>query len=161
MIKLVVFDFDGVFTNGNIFYSSSGEQLKYYNVKDGLAIKLLKNNSIKSAIISSHSSDATKHITHHLNFDKISIGSQSTKHDILCKWIIEFDLKWSEIAYIGDDIVDIDCCKSVGFSACPADAVDDVKKICNYVCNNRGGECAVREFVEYIIHLNNSLTNHY
>lgn len=154
MIKLAIFDFDGVFTNGNIYYSSNNRQTKYYNVKDGMAITLLKSNSIFSGLISSHKSSATKYIAKHLKFNKTSIGSPTPKLDILRKWQNEYNIKNYEIAYIGDDIVDISCLEYVGLSACPNDAVSNVINICNYICKNKGGEGAVREFVEHVIHLN-------
>ncbi len=160
MIKCIIFDFDGVFTNGNIFYLSNGEQIKYYNVKDGMAIKLLKNNKILTGLISSHNSQCTLHIANHLKFNKVSIGSNDSKLNILSQWNNELNLNWNQIAYIGDDIVDIKCLNMVGLSACPSDAVQEVKKICKYICKNEGGKGAVREFSEYIINLNTESLNH-
>lgn len=153
MINFIVFDFDGVFTDGKIFYLSNGEQLKYYNVKDGLSIKLLKNKNILSGLISSHDSISTQYIARHLNFDYVSIGSKYSKYNILNQWKNELNIQYNEIAYIGDDLPDYDCLKTVGISACPQDAVDEIKKICSYVCKNKGGEGCVREFVEYIINV--------
>ncbi len=155
MIKFIIFDFDGIFTNGNIFYLSNGKQIKYYNVKDGMAITFLKNHNILTGLISSHYSKCTSYIANHLKFDKISIGSKISKFNIMYQWKNKLKLNWNQIAYIGDDIVDIECLKNIGLSACPSDAVNEVKNICKYICKNKGGKGAVREFSEYVINLNN------
>lgn len=160
MIRFVIFDFDGVFTDGKIFYSNNGDQIKYYNVKDGMAIQLLKNNNIKIGLISSHNSQATQNIANHLKFDFVSIGSNLKKIDILNQWKNTLELSYQEIAYMGDDLVDINCLQVVGISGCPIDAIDEVKLICQYVCQNKGGKCCVREFSKYIINLNNESLNH-
>lgn len=161
MIKLVIFDFDGVFTNGHIYYSSDGKQLKYYNVKDGLAVKLLQKNNIKVGLISLHKSEATSHIVKHLSFDYGYIGpSHDSKLETL-KHIMDLykqqhgEIYMDEIAYMGDDLADKDCMKSVGLSWCPKDAVTEIQYISKHISSKKGGKGCVREFVEYIINHNN------
>ena len=151
MIKLVLFDFDGVFTNGKIYFNSNGEIEKCYNGKDSYALKILKNNNIKTGIITADSSISLKNAFHIFKrLDKFHEGSFN-KLDILDKWLEEENMNYENVAYIGDDIPDIPILKKIGFSACPSDAIDDVKKICKYICKNKGGNGCVREFVEKIL----------
>ena len=166
MIKFVVFDFDGVFSNGDI---NINKDMITYNVKDGYALKLLRDKNIKTGCISSFNFSSNIYIKepiegsftyiqmnkreilfNHLKFNKFSIG-KSDKLVILDKWLNEFDILYDEVAYIGDDLTDIEIMKKVGFSACPKDAVEECKTIVDYICNKKGGECCVREFVDFII----------
>ena len=157
-IKLVCFDFDGVFTNGDIMYQ--GDTInKKYNIKDGMALNILKENNIKSCLITGYkkidyliNNIHIKNIAEHLKFDYIHLGC-SNKLDILNEIIKNLNITYSEIAYIGDDINDIEIMEKVGFSACPNDAVKECKNIVNYICINKGGECCVREFVDKLISL--------
>ena len=165
-IKLVCFDFDGVFTNGDIIYEDSKINKKY-NIKDGMALNILKNNNIKTCLITGYKKSDyfindihVKNIAEHLNFDYINLGC-SNKVLILDEIQKELNLTYSEIAYIGDDINDIEIMEKVGFSACPSDAVQECKNIVNYICKNKGGECCVREFVDELIKLNNIKNNKY
>lgn len=148
---MIIFDFDGVFTNGKIYFSNTGEIFKCYNGKDSYALKLMKEHNIKSGIITADSSISLKHAPHIFNrIDKFSTGSFN-KLDILDQWLLEEKLQYNNIAYIGDDIPDIPILEKVGFSACPSNATQSVKNICSYICNNKGGNGCVREFVEKIL----------
>ena len=154
MIKIICFDFDGVFTNGKI-YEENGCINKYYDVKDGMGLSLLREHEILTCLISNYKSQfQVKYnnsiIIEHLKFDIISIGNNNkleTLNDILLK----HNLNWDEVAYIGDDINDIQVMMKVGYSACPNDAVQECKNIVNYICNKKGGEGCVREFIDIIL----------
>ena len=87
--------------------------------------------------------------------DKVCIASDKPKLDVLKEWCAEYNLELSEVAYIGDDLPDIPVLENVGFSGCPSDAVNEVKKVCDYVCTKSGGNGAVREFVDLILNLIN------
>jgi len=157
-IKLVCFDFDGVFTNGNITYQDNIINKKY-NIKDGMSLNILKNNNIKSCLLTGYkkidyfiNNIHIKNIADHLKFDYINLGC-SNKLNILDEILKNFNLSYSEVAYIGDDINDVEIIEKVGFSSCPSDAVLECKNIVNYICVNKGGECCVREFVDKIIEL--------
>jgi 3-deoxy-D-manno-octulosonate 8-phosphate phosphatase (KDO 8-P phosphatase) len=151
MIKFVIFDFDGVFTNGKIYFNNNGEIQKCYNGKDSYSLKILKKNNIKTGIITADSSISLKNAFHIFKrLDKFNSGNFD-KLNILDKWLEEEGLNYKNVAYIGDDIPDIPILKKVGFSSCPSDAVDEVKKICDYICKKKGGEGCVREFVEKIL----------
>lgn len=150
MIKFVCFDFDGVFTDGDISINDN-YCIKKYNVKDGMGIKLLKNNNIKCGIISNFKINSNlNEIVKHLGIDYYYQGSDN-KIDILNNWLDIEKINIDNVAYIGDDINDLNIINLVGYSACPADAIDIIKSNVNYVCNYKGGCGCVREFIELIL----------
>jgi YrbI family 3-deoxy-D-manno-octulosonate 8-phosphate phosphatase len=156
MIKLIVFDFDGVFTDGKFYFDNDENLKKAYNCKDSYALTLINKSNIKCGIITNDKFVSIKNAPHIFNrLDKFSLGCDEPKIDILDKWITEYQLTYNEVAYIGDDLPDIEILKKVGFSACPNDAVEEVKEICCYICKKNGGDGAVREFVDLIIKNNN------
>jgi len=91
-----------------------------------------------------------------MSMDDIIMGKYDKIMELM-RLKIKYNLEFSEIAYIGDDLPDLPCIKKVGFSACPNDAVSDIKKNVDYICKKIGGDGAVREFVKYLI--NNNLLN--
>ena len=150
-IKLVIFDLDGVFTNSKIYISEKNDKFKTYNGKDSYGLKLLNNNNIFTGLITADDTPLVhnmKHIIERMNY--ISIGNYN-KLEVLNKWLNELNLEYINIAYIGDDIPDLDIINKVIFSACPNDAVDIIKNNVSYVCKNKGGDGCVREFIEYIL----------
>lgn len=150
MIKLVVFDYDGVFTNGDI-YIFEKYAIKKYNCKDGSGISLLKKQNIKTAIISAHKLETNVgDIVKHLNIDFYSQGEYN-KLKVLENIMENINCKIEEVAYMGDDLSDIEVLKNVGFSACPNDAIKSCKDIVDYVCNKNGGEGCVREVIDKIL----------
>ena len=169
-IKFVVFDFDGVFTDGKI--NIGKKSLVSYNVKDGQAISMLKKNGIKVGCISSFNfkfdnlclkeqmegSEITRPITsrevifQHLGFDKYSIGI-GNKLKILKKWVKELGMTMYDVAYMGDDLSDVDIIKCPEIvSACPSDACIECLKVSMYVSVKSGGNGCVRDFVEFLLH---------
>lgn len=162
MIKFVVFDFDGVFTDGKFYFDNENNVKKCYNGKDAYSLKILKQNNIKCGIITNDKIISIKHAPHIFDrLDKVSLGSDKPKLEILNSWLDEYGLSLNEVAYIGDDLPDREILQKVGFSACPNDAVEEVKQVSQYVCKNKGGEGAVREFVDLIIkkYINNNKIN--
>lgn len=151
-IKLVVFDFDGVFTNGNIFFNNNGEITKYYNVKDGLGIKLLKEKNIKIGVISGYKYNKSQdNILKHLKIDFIKFEDKN-KIETLNNWCKELSLKIDkEVAYMGDDINDITIMNKIYLSGCPNDAHKDVLKISSFVSKKKGGEGCIRDFCDFIL----------
>jgi arabinose-5-phosphate isomerase len=158
MIKYVFFDFDGVFTDGNIYINGKNIDKKY-NIKDGMGFSILRENNIKYGLISGFKKDFTINndsfdlFTSHLKFDNIKIGVKN-KLQVLEEILKIENLTFMDIAYIGDDINDISILEKVKLSACPSDAVDECKNIVKYICKNKGGDCCVREFIDYIIQFN-------
>ena len=155
MIKLVVFDFDGVFTDGNIYFSNN-KIVKNYNVKDGLGIKLLKNEGIRIGVLSGYkNNESQKKILEHLDISFVKLNCDD-KLNVLNEWCSNLDLSLNQVAYMGDDLNDLSIMKHVGFSGCPLDACKTVKEIANFVSKKKGGKGCVREFCEYIIAKNNT-----
>lgn len=125
--------------------------MKCYNGKDIYGLKLIIKNNYKLGIITSHETNVVNNMEHIVSrMDKISMGSY-TKIEVLDKWLSEYKLNYSNVAYIGDDIPDLSIIEKVGFSACPANVVQDVKKKVDYICKNNGRDGTVREFCEKIL----------
>lgn len=155
-IKLVVLDFDGVFTD-KIYISSEGVLTKSVNPKDTYSLQLLKNANIKTGVITACNSNVINNInkiTSRLDF--LSKGNYD-KLSVIKTWINELNIKFENVAYIGDDVFDVPVIQNVGFSACPADAVDECLKTVKFVCKNKSGDGAVREFVNKILDMNNEV----
>lgn len=152
-IKFICFDFDGTFTDCQFYVSSNGFHMKAYNGKDSYGIKMLKDRGIKTALLTAHNSECFDHILEFNHFNKLDFfnkGSQN-KIEILDGWRRELGLQWSEMAYIGDDLGDLECIKKVGFGACPSDAVPEVIRASTFKSQYGGGHGAVREFVNHLI----------
>lgn len=153
MIKLVIFDFDGVFTDGKIIFDSNGNAMKHYHAKDGMGIFRLHDAGFEIGVISGWPNNVSQHaVLKHLKITRVSLGSNG-KLEILKKWCDELEITLNEVAYMGDDLNDVKVMKEVGFVACPNDSVDEVKEIADLVCEKCGGKCAVREFCEYLIEI--------
>lgn len=155
-IKLLLTDVDGCLTDGSVYYGPNHEKYKKFNMQDGMAIKILKENNILSGIISSDNSEATKFRAEDLKFDFIHINVKDKLQKF--KEILEINnITEEDVAYMGDDIQDICILEKVGLAVAPNNAVQEVKNVVKYVTNKNGGDGAFREFVEYIINLNGGL----
>lgn len=150
MIKLFVMDVDGTLTDGKIHISDNGELFKSFDVKDGYAIKSLQSTNCKTCIITSRLSNMVAFRSNELSINIVKQGC-SSKLETLKQIAMELKIEKENIAYIGDDLNDIECIEFSRFSACPHDAVDRVKSVAQYVCHNNGGSGAVREFVEHLM----------
>lgn len=146
-IKLLITDVDGVMTDCGMYYSENGDELKKFNTRDGMAIQLLREQGIKTAIITKEHTQIVERRANKLKFDEVFQGIVD-KMAVLESLKNKYGFDYSEIAYIGDDINDIPVLEKVGFSFCPNDAVDDVKKICTAIAKENGGNGVVREFYE-------------
>lgn len=149
-VKLFVMDVDGTLTDGKIYIGASGEIMKAFDVKDGYAIVHLRDYNIVPAIITGRKSDIVEKRAAELGITELHQGV-SDKLAVLKQLGDKYNCKAQEIAYIGDDLNDITCIEYVGFSGCPSDAADEIKNVVSYVCSNKGGSGAVREFVMDII----------
>ncbi len=150
MIKIVITDVDGVLTDGSMYYTKNGDYMRRFNTKDGMGVELLKNKNIKTIFLSREKSPIVKKRAEKLKVAKSYLGIKD-KVLILPQICKEFDVKPSEIAYIGDDVNDLEIMKKIGFSACPKDSVIQIRKIVNYICSSNGGHGAFRELADNII----------
>ena len=149
-IKLVAFDVDGVLTDGGLIFDENGHEYKVFNAKDGQGIVNLNNAGIVTAIITARKNGTVEHRAKNLNIKELHQTSKNkiaTLNEIMEKYEISFE----EIAYMGDDLPDICILEKVALKGCPADAVDEVKKVANFVSSKNGGHGAVREFCDYIL----------
>ncbi len=152
-IKLVVCDIDGVLTDGSLYYDGNGLALKKFNVKDGMAVWLLRRAGIETAIVSTDVSPVILARAKRLEIQHCYIGEEDKKRKVkaICE---EMNISLEEVAFIGDDVNDIEVIKSVGFGACPVDAVLEVKVAADYVCKTEGGRGVLREITEMLLAFN-------
>ena len=158
-IKLIISDVDGVLTDGGMYYSEKGEELKRFNTKDGMGVELLSNKDIKTIFMTKENSKIVLRRAKKVKVSDVYINIKS-KESMLPKIMKKFSIKQNEIAYIGDDINDVEIMKMIGFSACPNDSAYSVKKIVDYVCKKKGGDGAFREIVDLIISYKISKSNY-
>ncbi len=149
-IKLVITDVDGVLTDGGRYYSGNKEIFKRFHVRDGMGVNLLLRNGIKTIIITKEISKIVKFWANEMNIFKVYSGIKIKENELekICKFHKILPL---EIAFIGDDVNDIELMKKVGFSATPSDGVLQAKKIVSYVCKESGGNGAFREIADMIL----------
>ncbi len=147
-IKMLILDVDGVMTDGGMYYTESGDEFKKFNTKDGIAIKALTKKGFAVGIISN---GINKKLINSraklLGIQHVYVGTDE-KIKVLQAWIKKIKIKPSQIAYIGDDVNDIAVMQSIGFTACPADAMQSVKSQVNHILQQKGGQGCVREFCD-------------
>ena len=149
-IKLIATDVDGVLTDGGMYYSSKGDVLKKFHARDGMAVSILKKNTIPTVIITKERNQIVKKWSSKMNIDKLFDGVKN-KEEVVSKLCKSYGLSENNIAYIGDDVNDLEILKKTGFAATPKDGNIEVKKIVDYICKNRGGEGVLREICDLII----------
>jgi N-acylneuraminate cytidylyltransferase len=152
-IKLFLTDVDGVLTDGGMYYSESGDELKKFNTRDGMAFELLRKAGIKTGIITSENTKIVENRARKLKVDYLYQGQFEGGKLAVAKTICEKErITLDEVAYIGDDINCYELLEAVGLKACSANAVERIKNIPNIIClNKKGGEGAVRELVESLL----------
>lgn len=158
MIKLVVLDVDGTLTDGKLYIDNMGNEMKAFDVKDGLAISQSIKQGIKFAIITGKTSQIVEKRGKELGIQEIVQGSWDKVAD-LKKILEKYNFTFEETAYIGDDLIDLKSMKLCGFSACPSDAVNEIKEISDYISSKTGGNGAVREILEIILKKQNLWEN--
>lgn len=149
-IKLVIFDVDGVMTDGSIILDNKGNEFKMFHVRDGHGIKMLNKAGIKVAFITGRSSLAVERRAKELGVSELYQGvfKKSSVYESLLQ---KYDVSDEEVAFMGDDIVDIELLKRAGLSAVPADADEEAKEWAVFISTKKGGRGAVREFIELIL----------
>ena len=149
-IKIVLTDVDGVLTDGGMYYTSKGDTMKRFHVRDGMGVTLLRKKNIRTIIVTKEKNLIIKQWAKNMKIEKLYDGVLQ-KGKILDKICKNYKVTPSEVAYIGDDTNDLDLLKKVGLSAAPNDAIMDAKKISSYVCKNKGGNAAFRELADLIL----------
>jgi N-acylneuraminate cytidylyltransferase len=149
-IKLFLTDVDGVLTDGGMYYSENGDELKKFNTRDGMAFQLLREAGIKTGIITSENTKIVENRAKKLKIDYLVQGKRDGGKLAAAKEICEKEgITLDEVAYIGDDINCMELLTAAGMKACPADAIVRIKNISNIsLLNKKGGEGVVREFVD-------------
>ncbi|MGP7818043.1 KdsC family phosphatase [Niallia sp. 01092] len=149
-IKLIVFDVDGVLTDGRLFIGSDGTEYKAFHTQDGMGISLAHQAGIKTAIITGRKSKAVLKRAEELKIDFVYEGIMD-KLTILYEIIDQIGIDLEEVCYIGDDLNDIPILKTVGFPCAPQNAIDFVKKQAKLVTKASGGNGAVREMIDFLL----------
>ncbi|MDH5717476.1 MAG: HAD-IIIA family hydrolase [Spirochaetia bacterium] len=149
-IQVLFSDIDGTLTDGRIYYSSEGESLKVFNVKDGMGITLWQKEGKIFGVLSARESGSVLSRINDLSIKHAGLGIKN-KTEWMDYWLKENNFTWDNLAYIGDDINDIELMKKCKFSACPSDAAAEVKKIVHYEAKSAGGMGAVREIIELLL----------
>lgn len=149
-VRMLVMDVDGTLTDGHIYVGAEGEMMKAFHVQDGYAIAhILPELGITPVIITGRSSKIVEKRAAELKITHLHQGV-ADKLAKLKEIASELGVFAEEIAYIGDDVNDLDCIRYCGYTACPADAVPEVLKAVQYVCKRNGGRGAVREFIDVL-----------
>ena len=149
-IKLFATDVDGVLTDGGMYYAESGDEWKKFNTRDGMGIKLLQRAGIITAIVTQERTKLVARRAEKLTIPELHQGVMD-KLSLVRDMSARYGLTLSQVAYIGDDINDLETLKAVGFSATPADGMPEVAAAVDYICRKKGGEGAVREIIEMIL----------
>ncbi|MCF7886273.1 MAG: HAD hydrolase family protein [Candidatus Marinimicrobia bacterium] len=150
-IKLLILDVDGVFTNGAFYINGSGKEYKKFCARDGLGIGLMKAVKFPLAIISGKHSEATSYRMHELGITEDVFQGKHNKIESYNIIKAKYELGDDEIAYIGDDLIDLPILQKVGAAFTVPHASQDVQVYCDYITKNSGGQGAVREIIDLIL----------
>ncbi len=153
-VKLILIDVDGVLTDGSIIIDDDGRELKSFDVQDGVGIEIARLSGLKICFITGRSSKPTAHRARELHIDGLYQGPD--KEGAYTQFIKEFNCTDEEVAYIGDDLIDLPLLHKAGFSACPPNAILEIKEKADYITTQPGGKGAVREVIEFILKSKNS-----
>ncbi|MBI3038747.1 HAD hydrolase family protein [bacterium] len=149
-IKLLLFDCDGVFTNGNIVYGINGMEMKFFSSKDGMGLMIWREAGFSCGCVSGRYSEALARRACELEFDELHQNVKD-KRSVISEIMLRRKILKNEIAFIGDDINDLAGVELVGLFLAPSDAHKEVLKRANHVLSSRGGQGAVREAIDLIL----------
>ncbi|MCX7829017.1 MAG: HAD-IIIA family hydrolase [Thermanaerothrix sp.] len=153
MIRLFVMDVDGTLTDGGVSFDVSGTEAKRYHIQDGMGIKLLQAMGVKVAFLSGRHSDSTSARARDLGVD-LCVQGVSRKLPVLESWAEEMGISSRQVAYMGDDLPDIECLRWCGFGVVPCDGRPEALREADYVTPSRSGFGAVRDACDRIILMN-------
>ena len=150
-IRFLLTDSDGVLTDNGVYYSSAGEEMKRFSIRDGMGVERLRNfAAVDVGIITGEHSGPVQRRAEKLAIEELHLGIKD-KPAVLREIMHRRSLAPEEVAYIGDDTNDVEVMRLVGLAACPADATPFAREVAHYVCPSRGGYGAFRDFAELII----------
>lgn len=149
-IKLFLTDCDGCLTDGGMYYSEQGDEMKKFNTKDGMGFQLLREQGLLVGIVTGEDRALNKRRAEKLKLDIIEQGCSDKVMviDNLCR---KLQLEWKNVLYIGDDRNDLAVMQKTGFSCCPADAIPEVQEAADYVTRAKGGAGVIREAAELLL----------
>ena len=149
-VRLVAMDVDGVLTDAGMYYSESGDELKKFNTRDGMGIKMLQAAGFVTAFITREKTAIVERRGQKLAVPEVHQGVDD-KLAVLTTLAKKYGHSLEQVGYIGDDVNDLEALRAVGFSAAPADAMPSILKAVHYICAKKGGEGAVRELADLIL----------
>ncbi len=155
-LKLMIFDVDGVMTDGTLYYSERGEELKAFNIQDGLGVKMLKQSGVELALITGRRSKAVELRAANLGITHVFQGTED-KRVAYAELLARLDLPAKQTGYMGDDLIDLPLITRCGFAATVAAAPEAVRSRCHYIARAPGGRGAVREVCEFILEAQGAL----
>lgn len=153
-VKVFVFDVDGVLTNGTLLVTEEGHLLRTMNIKDGYALQLAIKKGYQIWIISGGTSNAVVKRLSKLGLEEVHIAVKD-KAQLLKELLAKYSIDPAALLYMGDDMPDATVMQMCGLKACPADAINEIKAIADYISPIKGGEGCVREVIENVLKLNN------
>lgn len=157
-ITTLVFDYDGVLTNGVVLITNSGDQLRTGHVKDGYALQLAIKSGYRVAVISGGYSESMRHRCNALKLTDVFLGVED-KVKVFEEYVQNNNLTMEEVLYMGDDIPDYRVMKMVGMPVCPSDAAEEIKGISKYISHFPGGAGCVRDIIEQVMKLQGKWMN--
>ena len=149
-IKNFVFDVDGVFTDGSIIVDNSGNELRVFSTRDGIAVKLATDKGYTFCVISGGKNEGVRKRLNKLGIKNVYLGVNN-KMEVFKSFMNDNNLKTTETMFMGDDIPDIQILKMVGLSCCPNDAANEVREVVDYISIKKGGEGCVRDIIEQVL----------
>ncbi len=152
LLKMVLLDVDGVLTDGTIILSGSGDDIKHFNVQDGMGVTLARAAGLKVGILTGRTSQAVQRRAEELKMDEV-IQGYFHKNQALDALLDKLGLSCEEIAYIGDDILDLPVMRRIGLPIAVANARPEVKAASVYGTAESGGHCAVREAIDWLLEM--------
>lgn len=149
-IKMFLTDCDGCLTDGGMYYSENGDELKKFNTKDGMGFSFLRKKGIITGIVTGENVQLNLRRAEKLKLDVLESGC-TDKLATVKKLCEKYQISLDEVAYVGDDVNDLEVIQSVGFGCCPANAVSAVRRAAKYVTAAKGGEGVIREVIELLL----------
>jgi 3-deoxy-D-manno-octulosonate 8-phosphate phosphatase (KDO 8-P phosphatase) len=146
-VKLLVFDVDGVLSDGHVYLDADGEMMRNTHVNDGLAIKLALKAGLKVIVISAGTSKKVKERMHYLGIKDVFMGVYA-KFEVLSEYCKQNEIDFADVLYMGDDLPDYECMINVGVATCPNNAAVEIRSIADYISHKDGGKGCVRDIVE-------------